>query len=541
MPSPFRPPVLTLLWCSLLVSALVPAAGRAQGAAPRRTARVSQSAPTMAVAPAARNVQNLPPGTILPPETVGVPSRSQSAPPVPAASGPVLDCDYWIVSSRRCKDREAAGQLGCLEYYHRTSVAEPVRLGRDQFLSWLEPDVPVCFVMHGSYNWWRDVVKESRGINRWIRSASPETKIQVVFYTWPSDGNAPYVFPIDIARLGRKSSYHAMYLAGLVGQLPPEQPVCLVGHSHGARTAAAALHLLGGGAVEDGQSLAPGYSTPNRLRAVLVAAAFDHDWLNPGARYGRALLPVEQVLLMRNSRDATLSIYPLRKGWSQRAIGKAGLGRDDRMAMDESGKKVIEMDAMGFAGSNHSFADYHERPELAAAIAPFVSFQDEGFVARPTPINQQEPPASAQSSTAEENPAETEPNELDREETGPETETESAPASKTTPAASGPKLSPVSLDSIRDGDEENLSHSSPRAVRGEPIKIYPKNHSTRPSQVPDEGQEWSGTDELPIRSVSQSKSPAAPQPAPKTAPVKMPRKKSTVRDQRNPHELRLEP
>lgn len=287
--------------------------------------------------------------------------------------------DYWIVSSRNCKGNAApCNSACCLNYFHRTSERCLLPSNRDVFLSSLKPNVPVCFVIHGSYNWWSDVVKESLKINRWIRSACPGEPLQVVFFSWPSDGNMPFIFPVDIAVLGRKSSYHALYLADLITQFPPEQPVSLVGHSHGARTAVAAMHVLGGGRLEEGGMLPPGYSVPRRMQAVLIAAAIDHDWLNPGQRYGQSLLPVERVLLLRNSSDATLAIYPMRKPFGDRALGKNGLGIDDRLALDSLGYKVVELDARQFTRWHHSWADYHSEPALASAVSPYIHLRDDG-------------------------------------------------------------------------------------------------------------------------------------------------------------------
>lgn len=434
---------------------------------------------------ALRDVESLPPGTMLPPGTIGVPARTvpaQGAPmqSVPAAAPVVPGAGYWIVSSRQCKDKSPPGNLGCMQFYFRSSDRDLRNLGRDAFVSSLNPDQPVCFVVHGSYNWWRDVLTESKRIHRWIHSAATESPVQVVFFTWPSDGNMPYVFPIDIARLGRKASLHSVYLANLVAQLPPEQPVCLLGHSHGARSAVAAMHLLGGGSVEDGQSLPPGYATPTHLRAVLIAAAIDHNWMNPGQRYDKALLPAEHVLLLRNSRDATLAIYPLRKGYSERAIGKDGLGRDDRFAIDEMGKKVVELDAAAFAGSNHSFADYHEHPELASAMKPYVYFSDDRAETMPTApyepaptmpsTTRPEPASSATVATPSSAPVDASPAVSGPSLGGP------APASSSDGPSPGPsKFAPTTLSPIVDEEAPPLS-DDPQAGddRGRVVKIMPR-------------------------------------------------------------------
>jgi hypothetical protein len=337
-------------------------------AAPPRTGQRDQSSAASTSEPAAA-----------PADATG----AQPATKAPVASTPAAppavfnDCDYWIVSSRGCDGRVQAGDGGrCLSFFRRTCERTLVAENRDTFLASIRADRPVCFVVHGSYNWWRDVVAESRKINRWVRSALPGAPLQVVIFTWPSDGNLPFVFPVDIAILGRKSAAHSIYLATLITQLPKDQRVVIVGHSHGARTATAALHLLGGGTLEGGQSLPPGFSVPDHLRAVLLAAAIDHQWLNPGDRYGQALLVPEQVLLIRNSRDATLAVYPMRKGLGERALGKEGLNQQDRFVLGPLGSKIVELDAADFANWHHSFADYHQHPELSAAMVPFVYFEE---------------------------------------------------------------------------------------------------------------------------------------------------------------------
>jgi hypothetical protein len=324
-----------------------------------------------------------------PPDQSGGAPALLEPPPVQPFIGPSVSpsivgqgesgqCDFWIVSSRNCNGKIAPRDAGCcLEFYHRTSDGCLIPRGREAFMASLRPDCPVCFAIHGSYNYWRDVVDESQQVNRWIHSAAPDRPVQFVYFTWPSNGYMPFILPVDLAILGRRSAAHGAYLASLITQLLPGQPVSIVGHSHGARTAAAALHILGGGCLENGQALPCGFHAPERLRAVLLAAAIDHNWLNPGQRYGQALLVPERVLLLKNASDATLGVYPLRIGAGERALGKCGLGPDDRCALGPLGSKVAEFDVAQFTSWHHGFDNYHERPELATAIAPYVYFDDD--------------------------------------------------------------------------------------------------------------------------------------------------------------------
>lgn len=464
------------------------------------------TAPTVSPAqPAPVNIENLPPGTMLSPGVLAAPRTTLPPGAVPAGVPVDENCDYWIISSRNCGGSPSPANTGCVRYFHRTCNRDIRDVGRDAFLASVRPDQPVCFVVHGSYNRWNDVVTESRKINRWVHSGSPGAPVQVVFFTWPSDGNMPFIFPVDIAMLGRRASQHSFYLASVISQLPPDQPVCLLGHSHGARSSVAALHLLGGGAIEDGQMLPPGYSTP-RLRAVLIAAAIDSNWFNPGQRYSQALQVPEQVLLMRNSRDATLAIYPLRIGRGGRAMGRDGLATQDRVVMDQMGRKVVELDAAQFAGPNHSFADYHERAELASAIIPYVYFDGQSPTSS---VGQSKPPATA---TAKKNAPLGDPE--------PITPAKRAPAAAG-PALEGPKLAPAKLSPPADDDDEPPAITEPTPAADGTVKIYPRARTvSRGLKSP----------EPPA--ADSTATPESTSPATRDRPLKSKKK--------NPFQLRLE-
>lgn len=349
---------------------------------PAQTNSVSVSVPgsssSNAAAPGAPALF-IPPGSAPP----GAPQPAAMPGEITISSQPGTICsigqDYWIVSSRSCKkqDREQ-GNTCCLNYFHSPHDKQMMPTERASLFAALNPQIPVCFVIHGSYNRWSDVVAESRNIHRWIRAGSQGTPLQVVFFTWPSDGNMPFLFPVDIAVLGRRCSLHAVYLAQLISDVPPEVRVSLVGHSHGSRVAVSALHLLGGGRIENGQAL-PGPVVPHRIRATIIASAVDHYWLNPGERYGQALCAVERMLIVHNSRDTTMALYPLRKPFGEPSLGGPGLSPLDRMMIDGNNAKIAQMDAAGFVNHRHAWASYYRHPALSEAIAPYVYYQEEGL------------------------------------------------------------------------------------------------------------------------------------------------------------------
>ncbi|MCA9076114.1 MAG: hypothetical protein KDA93_13885 [Planctomycetaceae bacterium] len=294
-----------------------------------------------------------------------------TSPPVATVPQPC----YWIASSRGLPQNPAQSTCRRLEYFHRLSDGRLERTTLPAMASQMIPGVPVCIFIHGAYVSAESHRSESAYTYNWIRQAAPQLPIQVIFYTWPSDTDVKLLTPLLVNQRGRWAGNNAFYLADLIGQLPAECPVCLVGHSHGARTAAATMHLLAGGEVS-------GYTYPyntgagRRYRAVLAAAAFDRHWLNPGQKYGRALSLVEGVVNLQNRGDWALSLYPLRRPLSRRAIGATGFTRWDRTRLGPQNCKAIDLDVTYFVGLGHTWPHYYQEPTIAHAIVPYTFFVD---------------------------------------------------------------------------------------------------------------------------------------------------------------------
>ncbi len=121
-----------------------------------------------------------------------------------------------------------------------------------------------------------------------------------------------------------RSDAQSYYLAWLINHMHRGVPLDLIGFSFGARAVTGALELLGGGCVA-GQVLpdrTPGH-TP--IRAMLVAAALDSDWLLPAHRHGLALGQVERMLVSVNPLDRALHFYPRLYGrGGPEALGSCG-------------------------------------------------------------------------------------------------------------------------------------------------------------------------------------------------------------------------
>lgn len=304
-----------------------------------------------------------------------VPTPMQAAPVPALATVSELGGDHWIVSARRCDEMQLVnGCRDCLEFFYGNGQTPLQRATWDEFFNTLQPATPVSFFIHGSFINWQGAVVEAHQTALWIRSAAPTAPVRVVYFTWPSDVNIPYLLPIDVNILGQRSSNYGFHLAHLVAQLKREQPVTLVGHSHGARLAAATMHLLAGGSIE-GERLPAEMVGDRKIRMVLASAAVDRNWLNPGQMYGRALMLPEGVLNLRNSTDYALNAYPLVTPFGVDSLGRTGPKPQDRMQMGNLNNKLVDLEVAPILGTTHTWPNYYNEPALARAIAPYVYYQ----------------------------------------------------------------------------------------------------------------------------------------------------------------------
>jgi hypothetical protein len=297
-----------------------------------------------------------------------------------------VDDRFWIVSSRRVPQGD--GQIGsgpldvwsvdcpdCLSPSPSDKVSVQINRcpNRESVLSQsLTPGVPVCIVVHGSYVKWQTAIEYSWKTFRWLRRARPGQPLHVIFYSWPSDAMT-YLPHVDFTVLGPRAARNGFYLSHLLQQVPTESPVSLIGHSQGTRSITSLLHLMSGGSVQ-GFRLPSGVDRGHQIRVVLTAAAIDHDWLNPGQRYGGALCRTEALLNLVNQRDWALGFYHLRSPASKQAVGRAGFRSRDYQAMGPLAQRIHQMDVTREMGTHHNWEDFISRPDLAASISPYIYF-----------------------------------------------------------------------------------------------------------------------------------------------------------------------
>ena len=308
---------------------------------------------------------------------------STGAQPVLVRQSKTSPCDeqHWIVSIRRCRECCPQCAWNCqFDYIQSDREGNAVDGDEAGFQNWLQPGVPICILIHGSFFPAADVPGDCRTTFRFLREAAPDRALHVVCFTWSSEGiftinpaiaGSSPVPGIDVAILGRRAETNGIRLARLIRSLPPESPVCLIGHSHGARIAASGLNLLGGGHLN---GFRIPQDKPRRIRTVLAAAAIDHDWLCSDQRYGHALCATECLLNMQNKYDWALGLYPLRRPFSRSALGQVGFTRNDIARMGPHGQHVMHVDISPWIGFKHVWPYYCKRPEIGQMLVPWVYF-----------------------------------------------------------------------------------------------------------------------------------------------------------------------
>lgn len=311
-----------------------------------------------------------------PPEIPQLPDQSliQTIEPAPSAS---LNPGYWLVNTWNCT-QSSFDESPCVfrpEIIRCDSGGHARRHHPREFQSSFLPGVPVVIVVHGSFMDDSSVHPYAACTWRWLCAGSSGLPFQMIYFSWPSDRPPSLLTAIDVAVLGRRASRNGFYLLSLLQMIPPECPVCLLGHSHGTRVISSALHLMAGGTVEGLRHNCRG-TNGRRIRTIFTASAIDHDWLLPGERFDRALYSTECLINLRNHLDPALVIYVLRRIGSGRALGCSGLTSADRRGLGSLNQRVRELDVSGLVGPRHLWPKYCDHPQLARTLRNYLYFAD---------------------------------------------------------------------------------------------------------------------------------------------------------------------
>lgn len=297
----------------------------------------------------------------------------------------------WIVQTRACpQDRMGTDPWPCLRVLHVDSQGDFVETGPDGLLAQAAAGRPVFIQVQGSLTTPDIAIGGLLWSRSWLqhhRSLPPDAVI--VAFDWPSERvyNNDYR---DINEKGRRAYVAAYHLARFLQGFPPNTRIGLLGQSYGGRVVPSALHLLGGGCLNsqdhDAPVRLPMLRNDLHIRAVVLAGASDHDWLNPGERLDHALDGCEAFLNLYNHRDEALRYYAMliRSGHHQ-ALGKVGLTNKDLRRLGARAALYSEYDVHDELGREHSLLDAVANPVVARHISTYLVGARSGPAAHPTP------------------------------------------------------------------------------------------------------------------------------------------------------------
>ncbi len=265
--------------------------------------------------------------------------------------------EYWYVSTRACLQVLGAEpgpslQVSRFDSQGYISRCDPMELhaaasGR-----------PVIFLIHGSYYTANMAVTEGPRIrNDLAAHGALAPDALVVTFDWPSEFVHLNIIrdTNDKARLAYVAGHH---LARVLQGFPAGSRICLIGHSDGGLVALSALQLLGGGTLDTGEeaTVLREPSPSLRLRAVVIAAAVDRDWLDPGRRLDHALGASEAVLCLYNPLDPILVVHPFGWYFDQRsALGKSGMSNVEQERLGSLARRYCQQNMALQLGPRHSF------------------------------------------------------------------------------------------------------------------------------------------------------------------------------------------
>ena len=179
--------------------------------------------------------------------------------------------------------------------------------------------------------------------------------LRFVIWSWPSEQIRGRLKDYQVK--AARTRPVGWQLAWAVDQWPAETPLSLVGYSYGARVVTGALHLLAGGQLGELELRERLHAQRRPVRAALVAAAVDADWIRPGGFHGRALEQVDELVLINNQRDPAMRFYHLpMEGRRPRALGFSGPPLQGVSSTLTA--RVRSFDATDVVGRHHALVEY---------------------------------------------------------------------------------------------------------------------------------------------------------------------------------------
>jgi hypothetical protein len=281
-----------------------------------------------------------------------------------------VDRQLWLVDTRGAPSTHACvEQVSHLKYWHSDACRDWHESSLPQLLATDDPEIPTLFYVHENRVTRSESFQRACSVFKNLSCRVPASQsFRLIAVSWPSDRISLRPRP-DAQVKAQRSEAHGLYLAWLTDQLHPDISVGMFGMSYGPRLITAALHHLGGGAIE-GRCLHVRVNPVRKpVRIALAAAALDAHWLQSGQRYGQALTQVEHALVLVNPKDHVLRLYPRMDGIGRlgpQALGYVGMCHQRCRLSDPD--RIAELNVSGQIAGSHHWTDYEGSPSMMEKI-----------------------------------------------------------------------------------------------------------------------------------------------------------------------------
>ncbi len=220
-------------------------------------------------------------------------AAAQSQPPnnaLAAAGPPRKQDEVYLVNTRELDepddDDDDPVHLPMLRYNEQGKWES---LDIDTFCRDSQTDVPTLVYVHG-YDFDEQKAEDAGwAVYHAVCGDLPaQQRVRFIIWSWPSVAKR-FRPARDLINKSRRADAEAYWLAWLLARLPSEARVGLVGSALGCRAIEGALHLAGGGELDDWRVARPDGQAGPPIRAVFVSPAIHDDWLYPGEMHAAAL------------------------------------------------------------------------------------------------------------------------------------------------------------------------------------------------------------------------------------------------------------
>ena len=324
----------------------------------------------------------------------------------------------WLLSTRRAPHGVCSTLSHApIDYWRLDAQRRWQPADGQSFLHGDDSRLPTTLFLHGNRDDFDDAVDDGWQLYRLLEQDAGGRPFRLVIWSWPAD-RIPGRNRRDVQVKASYSDVDALYLAAELHRIDPQTPLCLIGYSFGARIVSGALHVLGGGTLlgrglpgdcpdfcpskngtvplrsalsprasettplsprasettplsprgrgVGGEGAVPNAASRRPIRAVLVAAAMDCDWLLPGHRNGLALSQVDQMLITQNCCDRVLKWYPrMYRGRGPEAVGRVGPAWGGEI------DKIELIDVTCSVGREHNWFNYLQAPGLRSRLLSY--------------------------------------------------------------------------------------------------------------------------------------------------------------------------